>query len=393
MLKDLIEKILLKNLKKSTTKILLTHSSNDLYGASKILLNIIELLISEGYEVYLFLPEKGPLNENNIIKKCKVKIIELGVFRKQYFNFFGLINRLYYIIKSALIIRSFILRNKIGLVYTNTSTLISPTIASKLCNIPSIFHVHEIPISSKLYTKFLATFFNIFSDKVISVSKSVTKYWIDNGLSKEKITTIYNGFNFNFKTQKKIPKSEIIFCNISRIIPYKGHLFLIELFNELSKYKNHLFLNIIGDTLPVYESYFNKLKEKVSHYNLEKNIRFMGFKPNIKDYLKKSNFLIHCPINPDPLPTVIFEAIESNIPVISTNLGGAYEILDSGKNGLIIDNHSIKKSTYNILNFIKNQNHQDKNINNAKNFVMQNFQLSLFNNKLKTIISEVVKKT
>lgn len=377
-------------MKKSTTKILLAHSSNDLYGASKILINIIELLISEGYKVYLFLPEKGPLLENNIIKKCNINIIEFGVFRKSYFNFFGLINRTYYIIKSTFIIRSFILKNKIDLVYTNTSTLISPTIASKLSGIPSIFHVHEIPISSKLYTKFLAIFFNNFSNKVISVSNSVRNYWIDNGLLEEKVKTIYNGFNFNFQTKKKLYDSELVFCNISRIIPYKGHIYLIELFYELSKYKKDLILNIIGDTLPAYKSYYDNLKEKVSKYNLEKNIRFLGFKPSVKEYLEKSNFFIHSPVSPDPLPTVIFEAIESNTPVIFTNLGGAYEILDSGKNGLIIDHLSLKKSVESILQFINNHVEQEKNVRNAKSFVKKNFLLNSFNYNLKTLISEIV---
>ena len=137
-------------------------------------------------------------------------------------------------------------QNKIDLVYTNTSTLISPSIASKLSGIPSIFHVHEIPVSSKLYTKFLVTFFNFFLSKVISVSNAVRNYWIDNGVLKEKIIRIYNGFNFNFNTEKNLSKSQIVITNISRIIPYKGHLFLIELFNELSKFKNNLILNIIG---------------------------------------------------------------------------------------------------------------------------------------------------
>ena len=377
-------------MKKSTTKILLAHSSNDLYGASKILINISKLLISEGYKVYLFLPEKGPLNKNNIINKCNIEIVEFGVFRKRYFNFFGLINRLFHIIKSTFIIRRFILKNKIDLVYTNTSTLISPTIASKLTGIPSIFHIHEIPVSSKSYTKFLATFFNIFSNKVIAVSNSVRNYWIDNGLLKEKVITIYNGFSFNFKTEKKLINSDLVFCNISRIIPYKGHLFLIELFNELSKYKNDLILNIIGDTLPAYESYYDKLKERVSKYNLEKNIRFLGFKPNISMILKKSNFFIHCPISPDPLPTVIFEAIESETPVIFTNMGGSFEILDSGKNGLTIDHLSLKKSVESILEFIDNTIEQEKNIKNAKSFVEKNFQMSSFNHSLKTLISKIV---
>ena len=107
----------------------------------------------------------------------------------------------------------------------------------------------------------MAAFFNIFSNKVISVSNSVRNYWIDNGLLK-KIKTIYNGFNFNFQSKKKLSESELVFCNISRIIPYKGHVFLIELFYELSKYKNDLILNIIGDTLPAYKSYYDNLKEK-----------------------------------------------------------------------------------------------------------------------------------
>ena len=163
---------------------MLAHSSNDLYGASKILLNIIELLINEGYKVYLFLPERGPLHENNIIKKCNINIIEFGVFRKRYFNFFGLINRFYHIIKSTFVIKSFISKNKIDLVYTNTSTLISPTIASKLSGIPSIFHVHEIPVSSKLYTKFLTTFFNILLDRVLlrSICKKRCKSLVLNEL-------------------------------------------------------------------------------------------------------------------------------------------------------------------------------------------------------------------
>ena len=377
-------------MKKSTTKILLAHSSNDLYGASKILLNIIELLINEGYRVYLFLPEKGPLLENNIIEKCNIEIVEFGVFRKQYFNFFGLINRFYHIVRSTLVIRRFILKNEIDLVYTNTSTLISPTIASKFSGIPSIFHIHEIPVSSKFYTKFLVTFFNLFSTRLISVSNSVRNYWIENGLTNEKIITIYNGFDFNFSNEKNLSKSEIVFCNISRIIPYKGHLFLIELFNELSKYKDDLILNIVGDTLPAYKSYYDKLKEKVSKHNLEKNIRFLGFKPNVSEILKKSNFFIHCPISPDPLPTVIFEAIESETPIIFTNMGGCYEILDSGKNGLTIDNLSLKKSVESILEFIDNTTEQEKNIKNAKSFVEKNFQMSSFNHSLKNLISKIV---
>ena len=43
-------------------RILIFHSSNDLYGASKILIQVIDLLNKNGYETHVFLPYKGPLD-------------------------------------------------------------------------------------------------------------------------------------------------------------------------------------------------------------------------------------------------------------------------------------------------------------------------------------------
>ena len=380
-------------MKNSIKKILVAHSSNDNYGASKILISIIEIFIKNGFDIYLILPNNGPLNNNEMIKKTNIKIIELGVFRKKYFDFFGLINRLYFIIKSTIYIGNFIIRNQINLVYVNTSTIISPAIAAKFLGIPTVYHLHEIPNSSKIYTKFLVNFFKIFSNKVIAVSNSVKNYWSSEGLSKDKITVIYNGFKFNFKSRKNLINKKINFVNVSRIIPYKGHLFLIELFYMLSKSKKNLNLNIIGDTLPEYESYYNKLKNKVHEYNLQEQIQFLGYKNDIKKNLCNSDFFIHCPISPDPLPTVIFEAIESNLPIICTNQGGAYEILNSGNNGLMIDSLSASKSCQLILKYIDDKYLQQKNVSDSKNFVEKNFQISSFNNNLKKLITDLVKKT
>ena len=47
----------------SKKKILLLHSSNDLYGASKIFLQLIDLFLSNGFDVHVVLPEKGKLDD------------------------------------------------------------------------------------------------------------------------------------------------------------------------------------------------------------------------------------------------------------------------------------------------------------------------------------------
>ena len=365
-------------MKNSIKKILIAHSSNDNYGASKILISIVEIFIKNGFDIYLILPNNGPLNNNEIIKKTNIKIINLGVFRKKYLSFFGLINRLFFIIKSSIYIKNFIKKNQIDLVYTNTSTLISPSIAAKFSGIPSTFHIHEIPNGNSLYSRFITLFANVFPKKIICVSKSVYDFWIKEGLKKNKVKIIYNGFNFKKLKSKIIINDKIVFTSISRLIPYKGHSLLIRIFDMLCKKNKNIYLQIVGDTLPEYQKYFDELKFDINKRGLNKKIKFLGFRSDVISILEKTNFFIHTPLSPDPLPTVIFEAIKCETPVITNRLGGAYEILDKGKNGLIIKNDSIEESVEIILSYLENKKQQNKNVEKAFNYVCDNFSQEQF---------------
>ena len=369
-------------MKNSIKKILIAHSSNDNYGASKILISIVEIFIKNGFDIYLILPNNGPLNKNEIIKKTNIKIIKLGVLRKKYMSFFGLINRLFFILKSSLYINNFIKKNKIDLVYNNTSTLISPSIAAKLSGIPSTFHIHEIPNSNPIYSRFITTFLNLFTREIICVSKSVYDFWIMKGLKKDKVKIIYNGFNINKSKSKILSNDKIVFTSISRIIPYKGHSILIRIFDMLCKKNKNVYLQIVGDTLPEYQKYLNDLKVDIKKRGLDNKIKFLGFRKDVISILNKSNFFIHTPISPDPFPTVIFEAIKCKTPVITNSLGGAHEILDGGKNGLIIKNDLIEESVQKIFSYLDNKKQQKKNVEKAFNYACDNFSQEQFKRKI-----------
>ena len=369
-------------MKNSIKKILIAHSSNDKYGASKVLISIIDIFINNGFEVHLFLPNNGPLNQNKIIKKINLKIINLGVFRKKYFNIIGLFNRLYFIIKSSLQIKKYIKKNQIDFVYINTSTLISPSIAAKFAGISSIFHIHEIPNGNPIYSTFITAFLNIFPREIICVSKSVYDFWILNGLNKAKVKIIYNGFKIKKSKSKILSNDRIVFTSISRIIPYKGHLLLIRIFEMLRKKNKNIYLQIIGDTLPEYQKYLNQLKVEIKKRGLNNNIKFLGFRNDIISILEKSSYFIHTPLSPDPFPTVIFEAIQSGTPVITNSLGGAYEILDEGNNGLIVKNDLLEESAKKILEYLDNKKQQNKNVEKAFNYVCNNFSQEQFKTKI-----------
>ena len=147
----------------SKKKLLLLHSSNDLYGASKIFLQLIDLLTKNGFDVHVVLPEQGMLDDFLIKKDIKIVYVELGVLRKKYLNPLGLINRAVANIKAIKFLSNYIKDHSIDLVYTNTSTILCGGIAAKKNGVPSLFHIHEIPTGNKLYEFFSGKIINWYS--------------------------------------------------------------------------------------------------------------------------------------------------------------------------------------------------------------------------------------
>ena len=112
-------------MKQSAKRILILHSSNDMYGASRIALQVTDILIKAKYEVHVILPSNGELNKIITEKGASCSIYNLGVFRKKYLNLKGLYNRFSKIKKAKNYISNYIDKHQIDLLYTNTYVIIS----------------------------------------------------------------------------------------------------------------------------------------------------------------------------------------------------------------------------------------------------------------------------
>jgi len=380
-------------MKQPAKRVLLLHSSNDMYGASRIVLQVIDILIKAKYEVHVILPYKGVLNNIITDKGASCSIYNLGVFRKKYLNLNGLYNRFLKIKKAKNYISNYIDKHHIDLLYTSTSVIISGGLAAKKSGIPSISHIHEIPTANKYYKIFIGLFVRFFSTKVIVVSNSVAKHW-QPYLKKNQLLKVYNGIIFPVtkapdNTKRKIGQN-ITVTSIARLIPYKGHKYFIEVAKELFKLNNQYQFLIVGDTFPGYESYEEELKTLVIENDLQQKIHFLGYRTDIEAILAKSDLVFHSSIEPDSLPTVLFEAIKMKVPLVATELAGAVEILDNGNCGLLVPLNNAKKVADLINDYFKDEKLKILNIEKAIEYTNQHFSPAQFKKNILDIFENTL---
>jgi glycosyltransferase involved in cell wall biosynthesis len=123
-----------------------------------------------------------------------------------------------------------------------------------------------------------------------------------------------------------------------RLSPWKGQHIAIESLESLPGV--HLLL--VGDALFGEEAYVERLRRLATRPGLEGRVHFVGFRDDVAGVMQGVDVVIHASTSPEPFGRVIVEALLASRPVVATRGGGASEIIDEGKNGLLCEPCSVK---------------------------------------------------
>lgn len=309
-----------------------THYSS-MYGANKSLFQLI-IDLREKYDIspIVLVPEEGELIQE--LKKEKIEYIISKFYPWVYKGKIGFIKgiikeiiNIYYLKKILFKIKNIPLH----LVHTNSSVV---NIGAKIAKNQSLKHIWHIREYGKedynldfLYgIKNAGKYFEKNSDKVISISESITKKY-SKYISESKIKTIHNGITtklINFNDKKVMGK--INFGVLGLLHENKNQLEILKAIKILKeKYQKEDFtLQIIGSGDISYE---NLLKKFVKDNNLRNFVIFLGYKNDIKEVLKDIDIGI-ISSKKEAFGRVTIEFMLNKIPVIGTNSGGTKEILN-----------------------------------------------------------------
>lgn len=265
-------------------------------------------------------------------------------------NFATGLKNLYYISGFYNNIKSYVVKNKIDLIHTHHRfpEFIVNQIAHRI-NVKTIFSTHGFVKSFKSLS--------FKSDKIISVSNSITSYLICKyGISRERITTLYNPVEtypivkndqmLLLKKKYSIPTNDRVLLFMGRINYEKGYDVLIKAFEIISPRIKDVFLIFSGNN----ES--KKYVPKLARIN----DRIKIIKPdNESQQIYSIADIVVLPSRSDSFPFVMIEAGTFKKPFIGGNTGGIAEFIENGKNGLLVDPGNHEQLAEKIFFLLKNK--------------------------------------
>jgi glycosyltransferase involved in cell wall biosynthesis len=383
-------------------KVLILHSSSDLYGASKIIGIVSTLMKQKGIYPVVCVSEYGPLCDKLKQLDIECVIMPLCEIRRKYFNLFGVFNRLVVLISSVCSLNRYIKKNNINVVYSNTTAVFIGAFYSWLFKRDHIWHVHEIINEPAFLKKSLQFLMKKSKSKIIVVSEAVRENWTNNELSGQ-IQVIQNGIdpseylnvNSRLKDELKIMDDENLFVigMIGRLNAWKGHHYFLQIATELLRINQNTsrcFRFIVaGDVFPGEEYRYELFNQQLVSNNLERVVDFLGYRRDVANILNGLDLFVLPSIKPDPFPTVILESFFSAKAVVATNHGGATEMIQDKYNGVLIpwDNPALAADIINKL--LVNKKVLCEMGVNAKSKALNTYTMEKFENRLKNIIEQL----
>ena len=145
------------------------------------------------------------------------------------------------------------------------------------------------------------------------------------------------------KKQMQLTSTDIVLCFVGRIVSDKGIAELVASFVEINKQNSNVKLVLVGP----FESHLDPLDvETMQQIKQHPCIKWIDFQDDVRPYLAITDVFVF-PSYREGFPNVVMQAGAMNLPCIVTDINGCNEIIEQGKNGLIIpaqDKVNLKKA-------------------------------------------------
>lgn len=343
-------------------KIILAITKSNFGGAQKYVYTLAKNLKMRGFEVKVMLGGKGALTEK--LKEQGIDIIEIKSLKRDLSWKKDL--------EAFKEIREILKKEKPDVFHINSSKIGAVgSLAGKLARIDKViftahgfaFNEKRSPIS-KLILKIIYWFIFAISNKTIFVSKETMRQAPKIFLPNKKFKVIYNGIEkINFYEREKarnllqISREREIIGTLAELHPIKRIDKLIEVSSEID-----CDFVILGEGEDR-----KRLEKKIKEKGVENKFHLKGYVDEADRYIKAFDLFVLVS-DSEAMPLSIIEAMQANVPIIATDVGGIKEMIPK--------KYLIKKDLKEKINkFIKTKPEYDLNKFSLEEMIQKTVEL------------------
>ncbi|WP_314831021.1 glycosyltransferase family 4 protein [uncultured Streptococcus sp.] len=327
-------------------RILYLHAGAEMYGADKVLLELIKGLDSKEFEAHVILPNDGVLVEALRQVGAQVSVLDYPILRRKYFNPKGIADYIrsynFYAKQIALYARE----HSIDMVHNNTAAVLEGIYLKRKLKLPLIWHVHEIIVKPKAISDFINMLMGRYADKIVTVSQAVANHIKQSPFIKDsQVEVIYNGVDnvvyypmdaSSIREKFDIAQDALVIGMIGRVNAIKGQNDFIEAVEPLLEKNEQAVAFLAGGVFPGEEWRLEELDKRIASSSVVSQIHRIDYYDKTSELYNMFDIFVLPSIKPDSLPTVVLEAMACSKPVVGYNNGGIAEMVVDDKSGYLV---------------------------------------------------------
>lgn len=156
------------------------------------------------------------------------------------------------------------------------------------------------------------------------------------------------------RAELNTPEDATVIIQVSRMEAWKGHQLHLEALSLLRDEPDWICWQVGGSQRPHEAQYLEQLKSAAQRLGIADRVRFLGQRSDVSGLLAAAD--IHCQpnIGAEPFGITFIEALFSRLPVVTTALGGACEIIDESC-GILVPPGNVQALASALKQLIKNR--------------------------------------